>query len=74
MHRLSHPNQAQPAPWRAVAIGHPQVRVQVDQGVMHLQAVEPLQPYPARLLERLVHWAEVRPEQTFVARRDGSGQ
>ncbi|MBC3948618.1 feruloyl-CoA synthase [Pseudomonas folii] len=58
---------------RDVAVGRPQVEIRIDGNVMHLQAVEPLQDYPDRWLDRLVHWAEVRPHQTFVAQRDAQG-
>ncbi|WAH61402.1 feruloyl-CoA synthase [Pseudomonas silvicola] len=62
------------APWRAVNIGHPQVQVDEVQGVLHMRALEPLQAHPHRLMERLQHWARVRPQQTFVARRGADGQ
>ena len=62
------------APWRAVNIGHPQVQVDEVQGVLHMRALEPLQAHPQRLMERLVQWAQARPQQTFAARRDGQGQ
>ncbi|WP_455923350.1 feruloyl-CoA synthase [Pseudomonas putida] len=64
----------EPAPWRAVNIGHPQVQVDEVQGVLHMRALEPLQAHPQRLMERLLHWADVRPQQTFVARRGADGQ
>ncbi|MCF5707137.1 AMP-binding protein [Pseudomonas syringae] len=38
-----------------------------------MRALEPLAELPRRLLERLVHWAEVRPQQTFLAARDNLG-
>ncbi|MCF5495672.1 AMP-binding protein, partial [Pseudomonas syringae] len=38
-----------------------------------MRALEPLAEYPDRLLERLVHWANVRPQQTFIAARDSLG-
>ncbi len=64
----------EPAPWRAVNIGHPQVQVDEVQGVLHMRALEPLQPHPQRMMERLLHWASVRPQQTFAARRGADGQ
>ncbi len=64
----------QTAPWRAVNIGHPHVQVDEVQGVLHMRALEPLQAHPQRLMERLLHWADVRPQQTFVARRGADGQ
>jgi feruloyl-CoA synthase len=45
-------------------------------GTRYVQADQPLQDYPDRLTDRLQHWARVKPEQTFMARRvkqdDGS--
>ena len=45
-------------------------------GTHYLRAEQDLQAFPERLSDRLRHWAEVRPEQTFMARRvknaDGS--
>jgi feruloyl-CoA synthase len=34
---------------------------------------EALQPYPARLTDRLLHWAAVAPERTLVAKREQGG-
>ncbi|MDO8904305.1 feruloyl-CoA synthase [Hydrogenophaga sp.] len=45
-------------------------------GVHYLSADQDLPPYPARITDRLVHWAATRPDQTVFARRtknaDGS--
>ncbi|MBL3875798.1 feruloyl-CoA synthase, partial [Pseudomonas syringae pv. theae] len=38
-----------------------------------MRALEPLAPLPDRLLDRLVHWASVRAQQTFIAARDSRG-
>jgi feruloyl-CoA synthase len=38
-------------------------------GTRYVQADQPLQGYPDRLTDRLQHWAQVKPEQTFMARR-----
>lgn len=47
-----------------------------DTGEHYLVADQALAPFPARLTDRLVHWAKVRPDQTVLARRvknaDGS--
>ncbi|AMN80551.1 feruloyl-CoA synthase [Pseudomonas azotoformans] len=58
---------------RHVAVSRPEVRIRTDGDVMYLKTVEQLEPYPRRMLDRLVHWADVRPEQTFIAQRDGAG-
>ena len=66
--------QPQPAPrYREVSIGHAPVAVTEEQGVLHMRSLEPLAELPARLLDRLVHWARVRPEQTFIAARQAGG-
>ncbi len=45
-------------------------------GVRYLRAEQPLEPHAARMTDRLLHWAAVAPERTFMARRvrnaDGS--
>ncbi len=38
-----------------------------------LRSAEPLQPYPARLTDRLEHWAREAPQRTLVARRERGG-
>lgn len=65
--------QQPPTRYRAVSIGHPPVEVTEQQGVLHMRSLEPLAELPPRLLDRLLHWAEVRPEQTFIAARDNGG-
>ncbi len=62
-----------PPRYRQVSIGHPAVEVREEKGVLHMHALEPLAELPRRLLDRLVHWAEVRPQQTFIAARDSLG-
>ena len=47
-----------------------------ETGVHYLRADQDLGPYPTRLTDRLVHWAQERPDHTLFARRvknaDGS--
>jgi feruloyl-CoA synthase len=43
-------------------------------GSYYLRSPHPLAPYPRCITERLLHWAEVAPERTFMAQRDGSGE
>ncbi|WP_339413672.1 feruloyl-CoA synthase [Pseudomonas sp. EA_35y_Pfl2_R5] len=52
----------------------PAVQLRQAGQALYMQALEPLQAYPQRLLERLLRWAEERPEQTFIARRGADGQ
>ena len=60
--------------YRQVTIGHPQVEVVEEGGILHMRSLEALLPRPERLLDRLLHWAQVTPEQTFIAARDTSGE
>ncbi|MCO8166998.1 feruloyl-CoA synthase [Pseudomonas sp. 21LCFQ02] len=70
------PATARPAQarYRQVSIGHPEVEVTQSQGIVHIRTLEPLADRPARLLDRLLHWADVRGQQTFIAARDAQGQ
>ena len=43
-------------------------------GVHHLRSQEPLQPYPARLTDRLEEWARHAPGRTQVAQRGADGE
>ncbi|MNX46164.1 Long-chain-fatty-acid--CoA ligase FadD15 [compost metagenome] len=70
----SQPHTEASAPrYRHVAIGRAAVEVTEQQGALHMRSLEPLAEYPPRLLDRLVHWARVRPEQTFIAARQADG-
>ncbi len=51
--------------YREVSIGHAPVQVTEEQGVLHMRSLEPLAELPARLLDRLVHWARVRPADVY---------
>lgn len=62
------------AVYRQVALGMPDVRIEERAGNIYLTAQEALQPLPDRLLDRLVHWADVRGPETFVARRGADGE
>ena len=42
-------------------------------GSQIVTSTEPLQPYARRLTDRLLHWAEVAPERTLVAKRVDRG-
>ena len=43
-------------------------------GVHHLRSQEPLQPYPARLTDRLEEWARHAPDRVQVAKRGPDGE
>jgi len=46
---------------------------QRDGGVTLVRSTEALQPYPDRITDRLLHWAAVAPDRTFVAKRQNGG-
>ena len=39
-------------------------------GVRYLEAETPLEPFGERITDRLLHWAEVAPDRTLIARRE----
>jgi feruloyl-CoA synthase len=43
-------------------------------GVLYARSPHPLGAYPAKLTERLEHWAAHAPDRTFIAERDGRNQ
>ena len=45
-----------------------------DDGSIILESTVPLEPYPCCITERLVHWANERPEQIFLAERGEDGR
>jgi feruloyl-CoA synthase len=49
------------------------IAIRRDDGVLYARSPHPLGPYPAKLTARLEHWAEQRPERTFLARRGADG-
>jgi feruloyl-CoA synthase len=42
-------------------------------GTIHLKSPHMLAPYPAKLTERLEHWAATAPKRTFLAQRQSDG-
>jgi feruloyl-CoA synthase len=56
--------------YRNVAFGRAAQLVQTNaDGVTLIKSADALEAHPERLLERLVHWANLRPEHIFLARR-----
>ena len=43
-------------------------------GAIYLRSENELENYPERMTDRLVHWAQERPQQTWMARRGPDGQ
>ena len=62
------------APVRAVPLGAAEVEMQRRaDGSLLLRSPQPLAAYPAKLTERLVHWAHAAPARAFIAQRDAGG-
>ena len=62
------------APARKVPLGTADVQVERRaDGAILLRSPHRLGAYPARLTERLVHWAREAPERRFLAQRDAGG-
>jgi feruloyl-CoA synthase len=59
--------------YRDFTFGVTRVVKTVRGGHTYLVAEQALQPYPARLSDRLQHWAHTAPERTWMARRDTTG-
>jgi feruloyl-CoA synthase len=56
--------------YRPVAFGPYAANIeQRADGSLVLRAPDPLQPYPQRFTEHLLHWAAAQPGRTFLARR-----
>src|SRR5215468_8526913 len=62
------------APVRPVRLGPRGVVVErLGDGTLHLTSPHTLAPYPAKLTERLEHWAATAPGRTYLAQRDATG-
>jgi feruloyl-CoA synthase len=59
---------------RAVRLGRADVQVREGAGgVLYLRSAHELGAYPAKLTERLDHWAAQAPDALFLAQRDAGG-
>lgn len=62
------------APIRKIALGPSGSRfAHRNDGAILIQSRHALGPYPAKITERLAHWARETPHAVFLARRDPSG-
>jgi feruloyl-CoA synthase len=60
------------APLRAISFGDPAVSIdRRSDGTVYLRPKTAIGEYPARLTDRLHHWAETEPDRVFMAERDG---
>ena len=61
-------------PLRAISFGDPAVSVERRDGeIVYLRPKSPLGDYPARLTDRLEHWATAAPGRVFLAERESGG-
>ncbi|HUD88985.1 MAG TPA: feruloyl-CoA synthase [Xanthobacteraceae bacterium] len=61
-------------PLRPVKLGPADVVVERrGDGAILLRSPHPLPPFPTKLTERLVHWANAAPARVFLAQRDAAG-
>jgi feruloyl-CoA synthase len=59
------------APLRAISFCDPAVSIERSaDGTIYLRPKTPLGDYPARITDRLHHWADVAPDRVFMAERD----
>jgi feruloyl-CoA synthase len=66
---------ASPAPFRAVKLEKPEIDIERRaDGTMLIRSKYPLDPYPDRITDRLVHWAKETPDRIFMAARDDKGE
>jgi feruloyl-CoA synthase len=65
------PRAAVNFPLRAISFGDPAVSItRGKDGTIYLRPKAPLGDYPARITDRLHHWAEVAPDRVFMAERE----
>ena len=61
-------------PLRRISFGDPAVSIErCADGTIYLKPRQSLGDYPARLTDRLHHWAEAAPHRIFMAERDAGG-
>src|SRR5438552_156779 len=66
--------KAASAPLRPVRLGPADVLLdRKADGTIMLRSPQPLDAYPQKLTERLVHWAETAPDRVFLAQRAADG-
>jgi len=72
--QTTHDRRPQSAPLRPVRLAPAAVAIdRKPDGTIYLRSPHPLGPYPAKLTERLEHWAEAAPDRVFLAQRTPAG-
>ncbi|RXH22861.1 feruloyl-CoA synthase [Bradyrhizobium nanningense] len=63
---------ASTSPLRPISFGDPAVNIERrDDGTIYLRPKQLLGDYPARITDRLHHWATTTPDRVFMAEREG---
>ncbi|HWV53706.1 feruloyl-CoA synthase [Pseudorhodoplanes sp.] len=63
------------APTRPVKLEKPEIDIERrPDGTLLIRSRYPLDDYPRRITDRLVHWANKTPDRTFMAARDEKGE
>jgi len=71
---MSVPTARSEAPLRPISFGDPAVSIdRRDDGTIYLRPKIALGEYPARITDRLHHWAKTEPSRIFMAERDAGG-
>src|SRR3954447_11804369 len=71
---ISIPTSARDAPPRPISFSDPAVSIdRRDDGSLYLRPRTALGEYPARITDRLHHWAAVEPNRIFMAERANGG-
>jgi feruloyl-CoA synthase len=64
-----------PSPIRPVNLEKPEIDIERrPDGTLLIRSRFPLDDYPPRITDRLVHWANKTPDRTFIAARDANGE
>lgn len=68
-------DMATPPRYRRVALGEKRIEVTPgDNGCSYVRHPDSLAAYPERLTDRLLHWAQVAPDRSYMAMRDDTGE
>ncbi len=69
---MSMPKARNDVPLRPISFNDPAVRIERrGDGTIYLRPKIAIGEYPARLTDRLLHWAAAAPDRIFMAERDG---
>lgn len=66
--------QSHKYPERFVKLGSHEIHAEYKNGALYISPKEQLKPYPKKLTDRLLEYAETHPNRIFAAKRGPSGQ